>query len=112
MTMEKFPADLKPTVPATRTAQPDIETIQLGRGYKEDVVLSSNVFKVYGLRWENYRPAEVDRIEAFLMRHYGSRTFRWTDPDGVEGLYRCRQWRTNLTNGLYSLSATFEEVNY
>ena len=75
-------------------------------------MLSPYAFKVFELRWANQRPAKIDPLERFLVRHYGSRTFRWTDPDGQTGLYRCRRWRVALNQGIYTLSATFEEVNY
>ena len=110
--METFPTTPKPTIPADVDRLPDIFTTQLGRGYKTDIVLSPNAFKAYNLRWSNYRPEQIDTLTAFLDRHYGTKAFKWTTPDGDTGLYKCRAWRTSLGLGLVSLAATFEEVNY
>lgn len=110
--METFPAEPKPTSPANVDNLPDVQTIQLGRGYREDVVLSDQTRKSWDMRWANYRPQQIDIIYDFIRKHRGSRTFRWTDPNGETGLYRCRRWRRSVGNGIMTLTATLEEVNY
>ncbi|MFG0630078.1 phage tail protein [Pseudomonas sp. xss_2] len=48
---------------------------------------------------------------AFIRRHRGARSFLWTNPEGVLGMYRCETFRQQRKpGGVVVLSATFERA--
>ncbi|MFS0827591.1 phage tail protein [Pseudomonas phoenicis] len=54
---------------------------------------------------------EVAPIQAFIKSHGGMRSFLWTPPGGVQGLYRCETYRRQAQpGGTVLLTATFERA--
>lgn len=54
---------------------------------------------------------EVAPILAFIRRHQGAKSFLWTNPEGVLGLYRCETFRQQRKpGGVAVLTATFERA--
>ncbi|MOA21735.1 Phage minor tail protein [compost metagenome] len=54
---------------------------------------------------------EVAPILAFIRRHQGAKSFLWTNPEGVLGLYRCETFRQpRKPGGVAVLTATFERA--
>jgi phage-related protein len=54
------------------------------------------------------RQAEILAIQDFLDRHKGYKSFYWTPPLGVQGLYRVPEYSPVADKGgIYTLSATF-----
>jgi len=54
---------------------------------------------------------ELAPITAFLDAQQGYKSFYWTPPDGVQGLYRCATYQvTPAQANLRSLSAEFQQV--
>lgn len=54
---------------------------------------------------------EVGPPLAFIRRHRGARSFLWTNPEGVLGMYRCETFRQQRKpGGVVVLSATFERA--
>lgn len=55
--------------------------------------------------------SELSPITAFLDAQQGYKSFYWTPPDGVQGLYRCADYSVNPAQAnLRSFSATFQQV--
>ena len=51
---------------------------------------------------------EIAPILAFIRRHRGAKSFLWTNPEGVLGLYRCESFRQQRKPGaVILLTATF-----
>jgi len=54
---------------------------------------------------------EIAPILAFIRRHQGAKSFLWTNPEGVLGLYRCDTFRQQRQPGAVTvLTATFERA--
>ena len=54
---------------------------------------------------------EIAPILAFIRRHRGAKSFLWTNPEGVLGLYRCESFRQQRKPGaVILLTATFERA--
>ncbi|HGY2298980.1 TPA: phage tail protein [Pseudomonas putida] len=54
---------------------------------------------------------EIAPILAFIRRHCGAKSFLWTNPEGVLGLYRCESFRQQRKPGaVILLTATFERA--
>jgi len=54
---------------------------------------------------------EIGPPLAFIRRHRGARSFLWTNPEGVLGMYRCETFRQQRKpSGVVVLSATFERA--
>lgn len=54
---------------------------------------------------------EIGPPLAFIRRHRGARSFLWTNPEGVLGMYRCETFRQQRKpGGVVVLSATFERA--
>jgi phage-related protein len=54
---------------------------------------------------------EVVPILAFIRRHAGAKSFLWTTPEGVLGMYRCETFRQQRKpGGIVALTATFERA--
>ncbi len=48
---------------------------------------------------------------AFIRRHRGAKSFLWTNPEGVLGMYRCETFRQQRKPGdVVVLSATFDRA--
>ncbi|GFM89326.1 hypothetical protein PSCICO_47250 [Pseudomonas cichorii] len=55
--------------------------------------------------------SEILPILEFIRAHRGARSFLWTTPDGVLGLYRCETYRQQRKPAdIVSLTATFERA--
>jgi phage-related protein len=54
---------------------------------------------------------EVQPPLNFIRAHRGARSFLWTNPEGVLGLYRCEAFRQQRKpGGVVVLTATFERA--
>lgn len=54
---------------------------------------------------------EIAPLLAFIRRHRGAKSFLWTNPEGVLGMYRCETFRQQRKpGGVVVLSATFERA--
>ncbi|POF88222.1 phage tail protein [Pseudomonas putida] len=54
---------------------------------------------------------EIGPPLAFIRHHRGARSFLWTNPEGVLGMYRCETFRQQRKpGGVVLLSATFERA--
>lgn len=54
---------------------------------------------------------EIGPPLTFIRRHRGARSFLWTNPEGVLGMYRCETFRQQRKpGGVVLLSATFERA--
>lgn len=55
--------------------------------------------------------ARIAEIVAFLDRHGGYRSFLWTPPLGIEGLFLAKEYApVALGAGLFSISVTFQQT--
>ncbi|WP_286929206.1 phage tail protein [Pseudomonas sp. UBA7721] len=55
--------------------------------------------------------SEIAPILAFIRRHRGAKSFLWTNPEEVLGLYRCEKFRqVRKPGGITVLTATFERA--
>ena len=111
--MASFPVfEWKADLGAERSSQPLVSNVSFGDGYEYRVSESLNRVRVsYSVNFT--RPAkEIMEIENFLVDRAGSESFKWLDPLGTERTWVCREWTgpTQQAQGVYVLSATFEEV--
>lgn len=83
---------------------------KFGDGYSQEVAQGLNVdvqkwnITVSGVR------ADMEPVRDFIVDHAGI-SFYWTPPLGVQGLYRCRDYKPNNVGGLYyTISCQFYQV--
>ncbi len=86
-------------------------TAQFGDGYRQAAADGiNNKVESWPLQFVG-AAAYVTPIRAFLDRHAGVRSFRWTPPMGIEGWYEASAYGvTAIGGGAYSLDATFQQV--
>jgi len=53
---------------------------------------------------------EIAPAVAFIRRHRGAKSFLWTNPEGVLGVYRCEKFQQQRRPGVVVLTATFERA--
>jgi len=54
---------------------------------------------------------EIAPAVAFIRRHRGAKSFLWTNPEGVLGMYRCETFQQQRRpGGVVVLTATFERA--
>lgn len=56
------------------------------------------------------RTNDVQAAKAFLDDHAGARSFYWTPPGGVQGLYRASSLSLERQGRVWILTSTFTEV--
>lgn len=95
----------------TGTGTFDVASARFGDGYQQTAAQGINnesqewPVSIVG------REAKVAPALAFLRARRGAVSFLWTPPLGVQGFFLCKSY--NLTphgNGVYTLSATFEQT--
>lgn len=92
--------------------EPRTLVAQFGDGYSQEQAdgLNANP-KVYNLKFENRSNVEADAIMAFLDARGGWEAFDWTDPDGIAGKFRCKQYsRVREQYNLNTVNANFKQV--
>lgn len=101
-----------PDYNAQLSQKPRILTAQFGDGYAQDAGDGINIApRSWQLTFSTRTDAEIAPILAFLRARNGIEAFNWTDPDGVSGVFVCREWqRVPVQFGINNLSCTFMEV--
>ncbi|CAG9184298.1 phage tail protein [Cupriavidus respiraculi] len=86
-------------------------TAQFGDGYSQAVGDGlNNKVQSWPLQFAGLK-AEIQAIQDFLDRHGGYRSFLWTPPLGVQGMYRVPEYSPAADKGgIYTLSATFVQA--
>lgn len=97
------------------SAQGDVtlraRTAQFGDGYKQVAADGiNNKQQTWPMKFVG-NEARIHEIVAFIDRHAGYKSFYWTPPMGVQGLYRIAQYTPAVeAGGVYSCTATFEQA--
>lgn len=101
-----------PDYNAQLTQKPRVLEARFGDGYTQRVGDGINIApRIWTLTFNTRTDDEIAPILAFLQARNGIEAFNWTDPDGVTGVYVCREWRRTAVNkGINDLSTTFEQV--
>ncbi|WP_323151449.1 phage tail protein [Pseudomonas glycinae] len=100
-----------PMVDSAGTETDRVRTAQFGDGYSQAVGDGINTrVGTYPLTFRGKREYILP-IKAFLDRHGGHKSFRWTPPLGEEQLFRAPE-RTISPNGadVFTLTVTFNQV--
>ncbi|WP_247538435.1 phage tail protein [Ralstonia pseudosolanacearum] len=84
---------------------------QFGDGYQQVAPAGiNNRTSSWPLRFVDGK-ARILEIQAFIDRHAGAKSFYWTPPLGVRGLFRIGEYTPAVEVGaVYLLSATFIEA--
>lgn len=100
-----------PDLGAEQKTKPNIHQTKFGDGYELRVSTGINVApKTWSVRFTKSL-AEAMEVLAFLEAREGRESFEWTDPLDREAIYVCREWSGSQQQfGVYSISATFEQV--
>ena len=101
-----------PVLGAAPTRRPIVNIVSFGDGYELRVGESLNRVKTSWDLTFTYPVQTILEIDAFLTARGGIEAFRWKDTLGKESSYVCREWDgpTQQVEGLYTITATFEEV--
>ncbi|CAG9177767.1 phage tail protein [Cupriavidus pampae] len=88
-----------------------VRAAQFGDGYKQVAADGiNNKVQTWPMKFVGTE-ARIAEIIAFVDRHAGFRSFYWTPPLGVQGLYRVPKYTPAVeAGGVYSFSATFEQA--
>ncbi|MFJ2360438.1 phage tail protein [Pseudomonas fluorescens] len=100
-----------PRVDAVGTETDRVRTAQFGDGYSQAVGDGINTrVGTYPLTFTGKREY-IQPIKAFLDRHGGHTSFKWTPPLGVPSLFRAPE-RSISPNGaeIFTLTVTFNQV--
>ncbi|QHA85536.1 phage tail protein [Serratia rhizosphaerae] len=88
-----------------------IRKAQFGDGYEQ---VAGDGINPIRRSWDLSFVGKYDYIApiiAFLEDHYGVKSFQWTPPNNILGLYRCEGYKPVAMGGdNYSLTATFTEA--
>ncbi len=84
---------------------------QFGDGYKQVVADGiNNKQQTWPMKFVG-DAARIRSIMDFIDRHAGYKSFYWTPPLGVQGLYRIAQYTPAVeAAGVYSCTASFEQA--
>lgn len=90
---------------------PQVHSIKFGDGYTQDFAKGiNNNPKNWSLTFGSLSDMEARQIMEFLDRMGGSRSFYWTDIDGLRNKYKCKTYsRTPTRVDDNSVRATFEQ---
>ncbi|USE81159.1 phage tail protein [Cupriavidus gilardii] len=97
------------------SAQGDVilrtRSAQFGDGYKQVVADGiNNKQQTWPMKFVG-DAARIRSIMDFIDRHAGYKSFYWTPPQGVQGLYRIAQYTPAVeAAGVYSCTASFEQA--
>lgn len=88
-----------------------VRTAQFGDGYKQSVADGiNNKVQSWPMRFIG-TATRIAQIRDFLDRHAGYKSFYWTPPLGVQGLYRAPKYTPAVEAvGVYSITVTFEQA--
>ncbi|KRW62333.1 phage tail protein [Pseudomonas sp. TTU2014-080ASC] len=88
-----------------------VRSAQFGDGYQQVVGDGlNNESRPWALTFGGSKD-EIAPILAFVRRHGGFRSFLWSTPEGVLGMYRCPTYRLQAKpNGLQVLSLNFTQA--
>lgn len=91
---------------------PRVIEVRFGDGYAQRLGNGLNLRpREWALTFNARTQSEMTPILSFLQSRNGIEAFNWTDPDGVSGVWVCKQWTHSLPRfGTSDLSATFFEV--
>jgi phage-related protein len=96
------------------THKPKVYSIQFGDSYVQDAPAGMNPdLRTWDLSFTERSKMEAFAIETFLRAQGGVTRITWTIPDTAETvLVVCRTWSVPKPDavGVYSITATFEEV--
>lgn len=83
---------------------------KFGDGYSQEAPQGLNVdVQKWSITVSGFRP-EMEAVRDFIVAHAGI-AFYWTPPLGVEGLYRCRNYRpSDNGRGYYTVNCEFYQV--
>lgn len=109
MAIETF--DWCPRVGAQGTTTMRVLRAQFGDGYAQVGAdgINNNV-QSWPLTFTGKRP-DIEPIKAFLDAHAGYKSFYWTPPMGVQGLYRAGSYSLAAQGAeIFSITVTFEQA--
>lgn len=100
-----------PSVEASGDTTFAVRTAKFGDGYQQDVADGiNNLSESWPLTFVG-DGAKTKAIKEFLDWHAGWRSFQWTPPLGVPGLYKCAAHNRTAHGGdAYTLTATFVQA--
>ncbi|MDM2741889.1 phage tail protein [Citrobacter sp. Cu096] len=107
--MEIFHWKIRPDM--TMEAEPQVITVKMGDGYEQrrPAGLNGNLAK-YNVTIK-VRKGEHQRLEAFLSRHGGVKSFLWTPPyTWTQIRVVCRKWSVSVGAMWVTYTTTFEQV--
>lgn len=86
-----------------------VRSIQFGEGFKQEVKDGlNNRDDSWAVTASGYVTA-LQTVLDFLDARGGAEAFLWTNPRGVQGLYKCKSYTTTDVHGdQMKISATFE----
>ncbi|SDI07242.1 phage tail protein [Pseudomonas panipatensis] len=98
-------------VSSTGTINQSVREAKFGDGYSQAVGDGiNNEWEVWEISRIG-RKALIDDIRAFFRRHGGWKSFSWTSPSGMQGLFRCSNIQLAPHGaGKFTISATFTQV--
>jgi len=100
-----------PDLGAQQSIKPNVTQTKFGDGYELRVAQGINTQPRTWAVTFSKGPNEMTAILDFLEARAGVEAFNWTDPFNKAGTYVCREWSANqVVFGVYSVSATFEQV--
>ena len=112
---EDYPTGIEPTYGAIKKSAPAARSIKFGSGYEQRATFGINQSpKIYELQYK-LTEADADKLEAFLEDKRGVTSFTLPitifHDQGDDDKFICRSWtRTVPTNGVASITTTFEQV--
>lgn len=92
------------------TTEYRVRTASFGDGYRQEVADGINSYRdTWSLEFRDSSEV-LTQIKAFLDRHLGYKAFTWTPPLGEPSLFKVKSRGLKpLGNGVYSITATFEQ---
>lgn len=93
--------------------QPNVSNIKFGDGYTQRLKKGINTMpSMWIVNFQNRSETEATEVFNFFVARGGTEYFEWTPPgQSIAKKFVCQKWGRVVHNGgLYSISATFEEV--
>lgn len=101
----------RPDLGAERDETPNVTATKFGDGYESRLASGLNPL---GSKWAvefTKGLKEYKQIRAFLKEAGAVKSFLWEDPEGEQGIYVCRSWKSRQVEfGVYLITGTFEQV--
>lgn len=100
-----------PDLGAERSDEPLVTVTKFGDGYESRLPIGVNSQPVKWSLTFTSALSTVSQIKAFLKEMAATTAFKWTSPDGDEGMFVSRSWKTKQIGfGVLQLTTTFEQV--